>query len=316
VSSTDVSSSELFGAPGSSPRTLDRYVARVGRVEAIWFPFTTEPWLKVWSLSPQKPLTSRPVQAPYNYVFADAVQQPVSDAVRTILSGHPEAAPLLGAASLAVSQAGLVATATTDIWGWAKNLLLYVKPSTIRFTANGYAVITNRSSLQRVVHDFAQFYGTRLEANRESDRYPINGPVEIRVTGLDQPGDVDHLAPQSPQLSALRPRPDHPEWDIAVWIDVLTLPGTPTANQFYRELEQWMFSHYSGWATVRAEWSKGWAYTDSGAWSDPTVLHQAIPASLRDGQAPGDGWDAAMASLDRYDPFRVFSNAFLNALSQ
>jgi hypothetical protein len=49
----------------------------------------------------------------------------------------------------------------------------------------------------------------------------------------------------SPQLSALRPRPDHPEWDTAIWFDVLTIPGTLAAQEFYRDLEQWMLATYT-----------------------------------------------------------------------
>jgi hypothetical protein len=142
----------------------------------------------------------------------------------------------------------------------------------------------------------------------------MNGPVEIRVTGLDTPSDVEVASATSPQLSALRLRPDQPNWDVAVWFDILTMPGTPYADQFYRGIEQWMFSHYTGsYAAVRPEWSKGWAYTTTAAWSDPTMLGSVIPNTLRVGQSVGDNWDSALATLDTYDPYKVFSNAFLNS---
>ena len=74
-----------------------------------------------------------------------------------------------------------------------------------------------------------------------------------------------------------------------------------------------MFSHYTGsYAAVRPEWSKGWAYTDTAAWSDPTMLTSTIPDAINAGQNPGDSWANALATLDSYDPHRVFSNAFLN----
>jgi hypothetical protein len=60
------------------------------------------------------------------------------------------------------------------------------------------------------------------------------------------------------------------------------------------------------------EWSKGWAYTDTAAWSDPDVLAGAIPASQRAGGGPG--WDEAVATLDRLDPHHVLSSPFLDAL--
>ena len=140
-----------------------------------------------------------------------------------------------------------------------------MRPSTLRVTANGYAIVCKRADVQRVIQEFTFRYSTRLNDYRNQGKFPMNGPVEIRVTGLDKPGDVG--ATRSPQMSALRPRPDHPEWDCAVWLDILTLPGTPYADEFYAEMEQWIYSNYASYADVRPEWSKGWGYTASGAWT-------------------------------------------------
>ena len=304
----------MFGAPGSSSQTFDSYVEQSGRVETIWFPSTSEPWLKVWTVSPHKPLLSREVNQPYNYVFADVIPKTLSGLIKEILEGDGSVTPTFGQAELAVVAAGLLGTLTADIWGWAKDLLLYVKPTTLRVTANGYAVLTSRSSIQQVIYDFITYYQVLVAAYQAQGSYPMNGPVEIRVTGLDQTGDVETGSAPSPQLSALRPRPDQPGWDVAVWFDILTMPGTPTSDQFYREVEQWMFSHYTGsYAAVRPEWSKGWAYTDTGAWADPTTLGTTIPNAINAGQSVGDDWSSAVAALSTYDPYRVFSNAFLDS---
>jgi FAD/FMN-containing dehydrogenase len=309
----DVAASALFGAPGSSSQTFDGYVEKSGRVETIWFPFTSAPWLKVWSVAPVKPLLSREVTTPYNYVFSDVIPQTLSNLIKEILSGDVAVTPTFGQAELAIVSTGLVATLTADIWGWAKDLLLYVKPSTLRVTANGYAVHTNRSNIQQVIYDFTTFYESQVAAFQSDGNYPMNGPVEIRVTGLDEVADVEMPGATSPQLSALRPRPDEPAFDVAVWFDILTMPGTPYSDQFYRTIEQWMFAHFTGsYAMVRPEWSKGWAYTNTAAWADPTMLGTTIPGTLRIGQGAGDNWDAALSSLDTYDPYRVFSNAFLD----
>ncbi len=311
---TDVPATALFGAPGSSSQTFDSYVQQSGRVETIWFPFTSEPWLKVWTISPQRPLTSREVSAPYNYVFADVIPQTLSGLIKEILDGDVAVTPTFGQAELEIVTAGLLGTLTADIWGWAKDLLLYVKPTTLRVTANGYAVLTKQSSIQQVINDFITYYQGQVTAYQADGNYPMNGPVEIRVTGLDDTGDVEIASARSPQLSALRPRPDKPDWDVAVWFDILTMPGTPFSDQFYRDVEQWMFSHYtSSYASVRPEWSKGWAYTDTAAWSDPTMLTSTIPNAISAGQDPGDSWATALATLDSYDPYRVFSNTFLNS---
>ena len=78
----------------------------------------------------------------------------------------------------------------------------------------------------------------------------MNGPVEIRVTGLDHPSDVLAGGAQSPILSSVRPRPHHPGWDTAVWLDMGTLPVTPGFSQFYADMESWIWSHYNGWNTA------------------------------------------------------------------
>ena len=310
----NVAASALFGTPGSSSQTFDSYLEKSGRVETIWFPFTSEPWLKVWTVEPQKPLLSREVDAPYNYVFADVIPETLSGLIKEILEGDVSVTPTFGQAELAIVAAGLLGTLTADIWGWAKDLLLYVKPSTLRVTANGYAVLTTRANIQQVIYDFITFYEAQVAEYQAEGNYPMNGPVEIRVTGLDMPGDVMIPSATTAQLSALRPRPDQPDWNVAVWFDILTMPGTPYSDQFYRAIEQWMFTHYVGsYAAARPEWSKGWAYTNSAAWSDPTMLNTTIPNAINAGQQVGDNWNTALSTLDTYDPHKVFSNTFLNS---
>ena len=133
------------------------------------------------------------------------------------------------------------------------------------------------------------------------------------MTGLDDPADVGVAGARAPLLSALRPRADRPEWDTAVWLDVLTLPGTPDAEAFFRELERFLLTTYDGGhALTRVEWSKGWGYTDEAAWSDEEVLGTVVPESFDDGEGPG--WDGAAEILDRLDPHRVYGNTFLDRL--
>jgi Cholesterol oxidase, substrate-binding len=143
----------------------------------------------------------------------------------------------------------------------------------------------------------------------------MNGPVEIRITGLDHPADVLAGGAQSPILSSVRPRPDHPDWDVAVWLDMGTMPVTAGFSQFYADMESWIWSHYTGsYATVRPEWSKAWACTPSGPWTSAPLLASTIPAAVSAGQASGDGWSAAVSILTGYDPGSVFSNPFLDTL--
>jgi FAD/FMN-containing dehydrogenase len=316
VSRVDLNADVLFAPPATAgPDCFAAQLAASGRIETIWFPFTPAPWLKVWSVAPQKPATSRETDAPYNYPFADLVPEPVSALVKLVAEGEVWVTPLLTGAIYASVVAGLPATASVDLWGWAKNTQLYVKPSTLRLTANGYAVLTTRDRVQQVVSAFYDYLSATLERYRAEGRFPVNGPWEARATGLDDPADCGVPAARAAQLSAIRPRADHP-YDTAVWFDVLTLPGTPDAQRFYADLEAWLPAAYHGPdAAVRPEWSKGWAYDGTAAWSDRTVLASVIPAAYRDGQASGDDWDAALETLDRLDPYRIYSNDFLDRLT-
>jgi hypothetical protein len=98
-------------------------------------------------------------------------------------------------------------------------------------------------------------------------------------------------------------------------MDLLTVPGTAQCQQFYRQTEQWVLANYTGsYAAVRPEWSKGWGYSGTAAWADPAIIATTIPAAYRAGQPSGDTWDTALATLDRYDPARIYTNTFLDTL--
>ncbi|WP_406256320.1 cholesterol oxidase substrate-binding domain-containing protein [Streptomyces chartreusis] len=311
VSRTDIPAGELFGAPGAGGRTFESFLDRAGRVETIWFAFTEHPWLKVWSVSPARPPASRHVSRPYNYPFSDSVPTPVAELVGRIVSaGAWYLAPVLGNAQYDAAALGLVATLSADIWGPSKNTLLYLRPTTLRIATNGCAVLTGRGQVQRVVAEFTAFYRERLTAYAARGRFPVNGSVEIRVTGLDDPADAGVEGARIPLLSALRPPADRPEWDTAVWLNVLTLPGTPYAEAFLREMERFVLRTFDGgYAMARVEWSKGYAYTDDAAWSDGEVLGSVVPGSFGE-----EGWGQAAGALERLDPHRVFGNAFLDRL--
>ncbi|KAF4407502.1 cholesterol oxidase substrate-binding domain-containing protein [Streptomyces lycii] len=315
LSRVDVTAGELFAAPGSElaarGNTFADFVDESGRVEAIWFAFTDRPWLKVWSLSPERPVTARKVHGPYNYPFSDSVPTTVARlAGRMVGDAAWYLAPALGAAQYTVAATGLTATLAADLWGASHHLLFYLRPTTLRETANGYAILTRRSDLQRVVSEFAGFYRERLAAWAAAGRYPVNGQVEIRAGGLDQPAECAAPGAGPPLLSAVRPHPGHPEYDCAVWIDVLTLPTTPGAPEFYRELERFLLDTFDGGhALARVEWSKGWGYTDTAAWDDEEVIGSVVPASYG-----SERWQRAIGVLDRLDPHRVFGNSFTDRL--
>jgi FAD/FMN-containing dehydrogenase len=313
----DVTAADLFAPPASAgPSSLASYVDGAGRVEAIWFPFTTTPWLKVWSIAATKPATSIAVTAGYNYSFTNSVTTAENTFFDEVAAGDTSGTPAFEGTAMALVDTGLVFTGTWDIWGQWQDVLLYVKPTTVRIVEAGFAVITSRANIQQVVSDFYTQYTTLLDTYQTAGKFPMNGPVEIRVTGLDQTTDVAGTGPQSPILSSVRPRPDQPDWDVAVWLDMGTLPVTAGFSEFYADMESWIWSHYTGsYATVRPEWSKAWACTSSAPWTNTTILGSTIPAAVSAGQASDDGWSTAVSILTTtYDPNGVFSNPFLDTL--
>lgn len=306
----DIPATELFAA-SSAParRTFTSFLDTAGRAEAIWYPFTDRPWFKVWSIAPTKPLLSRQVDQPYNYPFSDNVPDELADLANSLVTGSPESTPVFGAAMYAVTAAGLGASASYDIWGPSKNTLLYIKPTTLRVDANGYAVVTDRSRVQALLHDVTSHYTERVTALAAEGRYPANMPLEIRVTGLDDPREVD-AAPHGarvPALSALRARRASGD-DVVVWFNALSLPGTEGADAFYLEFEQWL-QQYAARAgdVVRPEWSKGWAYTAAGPWSDASFVASGLRSLYPDLVQTAGRFDEA-------DPHGVFSNDFLDVM--
>jgi len=314
VSRVDIPARELFAAPGSGGETMASFVEETGRAEAIWFPFTENPWLKVWSVSPQKPPGSREVGGPYNYVFSDNLPEPVTDLVKELISGNGAVAPLFAQTEFEIARAGLTATQSLDIWGKSKNTLFYIRPTTLRLDEFGYAVLTKRKHLQRVIHVFTSFYERRLDELRAQGAFPVNGPLEIRACGLDRAVDSGIRGARAPALAATVPRRDRPQWDVAVFMNGLTFPRTPGEYAYFRELERFVRSTYRGWAAPRVEWSKGFAFSENAIWANKRILSRRLPRSLSIGRPRNANWDWAVATLDRYDPHRVLSNGFLDRL--
>lgn len=298
---TNVPASELFARSAPGVRTFSHFLDQSGRGEIIWFPFTENPWLKIWTVTPSYPLASKRVSAPFNYPFSDRVPKALVDIIKEINTGHPDKTPAMGQLQNELVNIGLGATLGFDLWGWSKDVLLYVRPDTLRVTANGYAIITKRANIQNVLNDFYEKYNEMVADYKSRNSYPMNGPIEVRVTGLDRPSESIVSGAVAPALSAARPVDDRPDWDVAIWLDILTMPGTPDSNQFYQEMEEWIFEHFSGdYAHTRIEWSKGWGYTRAGAWTSEDVINRLLPESL------STSWQDAVTTLNSYDPHNLF----------
>ena len=346
LSYTNISWQQLFHADeNNNPFTIANIINKFGRMETIWFPFTENPWLKVWVNSPEKPAASKATTGPYNYGFSDQLPVIGSRIIKSLLNGFPNLVPSFGKLQFQVVNLGLngllekdqldtalisdgVDTSMVDshnlvpevkqlndIWGPAWHTLLYVRKTTLRVTANGYAIHVPRYQVQTVIHDFVQKYQELAEQYQQQGLYPMAGPMEIRVTGLEETAGLktrNGIAPKPPALSALtKSAANDATIDTAIWLDLLTLPGAPASNELYEELEAWLFARFPS-AQMRVEWSKGWGYTtQNGAWSSSDVFDNKIPEALE--QAPRN-FASTVQVMRFYDPENIYSNDMLDTL--
>ena len=331
-----IPSTKLFAKPsGSQPPkgSLGEYLNQSGRVEVIWFPSypffgifpTSYPWLKVWTVAANKPAASTAVTQPYNYPFSDNLPTAVTSILKSIVAGAGWLTPTFSAAFATFTSSALGGSLgfanATDLWGASKNTLLYVKDATLRVTANGYAVLMKKEQVQQAVADVTGQFSAMLDAFQKKDLWPINAPLEIRVTALDDPAKI--VAPsgqtaQSPVISSLSVDPvvQQNGWDVACWFDVLTVipDGDPQqAYEFYTEFEAWFNAHFASGFRVCPEWSKGWAYTAAGAWTDDTAI-EAIRDTFTAGRPADETWAWDAATLARYDSGDLFVNDFVKSL--
>lgn len=317
-SRADIPSAELLGHPKNlraNARTFARFLDETGRVEVILFPFSTTPWLKKWSIIEKRPssLLSIKVTRPYNYVLTNIFPEFLSLIVGNVTNHLGFLNPILGPAESLISTVGNLAFLTFDIWGPSKNLLLYVKASTLRQTETGFVIITKRSNVQTVVSQITDFYNGLLREYGKKGVYPINGVIDIRASAVDRPcgvvpdGDV-------PLLSPIREVPGRPDLDTGVWVNILSFDGAPHQNEAYQRIESFVYNVIeSADNVVRAEWSKCYGYTNAGPFTSQGILGGFVQSKFSTSNN-FDGWNIAASILDKYDPHRIFSNHYLNHL--
>jgi len=268
----------------------------------------------------KKPSTSLRVDGPYNYVFAENLEPMVEDSVQKILSGVASITPLFGQLMYDVSARGIkgknllgqdVYPVSDDIWGPSKNTLLYVKDSTLNEMANGYAVLLKKESVQQAVADVSAKYSSMLQEYNQKQTWPVNGPLEIRVTGLDSGPDGNIF--DRPVISALAVDSETIQngWNVAVWFDILTLENKYT-NQFYSEFENWIVTHFAGNGRVLGEWSKGWGFGPDPWTSSQFVGH--VRTAFTKNRATNDNWAYEVATLAKYDASQLFTSPLLRFL--
>lgn len=293
VSRTDLSAATVFAPPATAgPHSFAASLGRCGRIESLWFAFTPAPWLKTWSVAPERPATSREAEAPHNYPFTNEIGDERSALIRELAEGNTWVTPLFTGLSYASVVAGLLATASVDLWGTAKNTQLYSQPSPLRVTSSGYVVLTTRNRVQHVVSTFYDYLSATLERYRAEGRFPVNGPWEARVSGLDDPVDCGIADAQPALLSVTRPHADR-AYDTAVWLSVHTLTGTADSQRFYAELDTWIHATFTG----PDEWVRR-APSPTAATTTSIADHPDLDPAA---------WAAASRTLHRLDPHHIYN---------
>jgi len=295
-----------------------------GRVEVIWFPFTSQPWVKTWEIiediDPHQPQTDHP----YNIPVVNDVSLGLSNKIKWTLQHH-----LLPTTWFCEGQLSIVKLAVPEnsiLQGKSRDLLLYVEDSTLRVTSWGYAIQIRRDQVQETAHLFYSQYKSLLDqyegdkyfwSDHPCGKYPINSAVEMRWTTIDVVGDLGLGEEVQPPALSVCHAVD-PTLDTVFWVDVLTLPGTEYSSNFFVDLETWATGLWGTAAknVMRPEWSKGWAYTKAnGAWTNTEIMNKDIPDHYNQVNVEGVGsFTWAKETLAKYDRFNIYSNKFLDQL--
>jgi hypothetical protein len=94
------------------------------------------------------------------------------------------------------------------------------------------------------------------------------------------------------------------DWDGA---QPVCFPGTPGGDRFFADVERYCRTALRPpLALARSEWAKGYAYDEHGGWRSAAHL-----AHMR---STYPDFAESRRRLDRLDPHRVFSNAFVDAV--
>jgi hypothetical protein len=303
----------LFCPPSTSlpADALASLLDEFGRVEVIWFCYTNQAWVKTWELKSHRIFPQ--VSGPYNYPWANSIDPFANGTLHWLLRGNPALAPSFGELQLGIAKHFSPEGSTMN--GTARDLLLFVKASTMRVTAFAYAIQMRRRDVQSAVNIWYELYRDLVERYRSNGKYPWNSAVELRFTTTDMNSDLAVHRASAPALSACRSvNPFDPTLDTVMWISVLTVVGTPDSNQFFAELEERMAAVWArpGINVMRPEWAKGWAYTaDGGPWTNTAILTQQIPSHYNQ---PIPTFDHARQTLAAYDRFNIYTNSFLDTL--
>jgi len=202
--------------------------------------------------------------------------------------------------------------------GTARDLEIYVTDDTLRMTSFGYVLQLPRAQVQAAANAFYTEVTKLLNSykNKNPPQYPVNGAVEIRCTTIDRQAGLATAAAKPPALAATHSVNSNDQTlDTVLWVDVLTFPDAPGSPQFFVDLEQWATKIWGATnpGRLRPEWSKGWAYTTAGPWTNTQLIKEWVP-SVYNRATDGLTFDWAKQTLAKYDRANIFTNTFLDDL--
>jgi hypothetical protein len=309
---------DVMADPNSKPvppSAFGTLLDEFGRIEVIWFPYQEKDKDKAWVQRGQQFATRQgpPAEDPFNWM---KVPEWLSNGFRNGLHSDPSGTPGLQRWALDVTQKNAARTLN----GTAPQREIWVLDDTMLMSACGYTVQLPRGEVQAALHAFHLQFTSMLadfEGNKDPMlRYPVNGPVEIRCTTIDYQDDLklgpNAKAPALAMTHSVDPKNGN---DTVLWVEVLTFPGTPGSGPFFAALEEWMRDTWikgTNWV-LRPEWSKGWAYTESGPWTDTWVMGTWIP-SVYEEASDGMNFAYAKQALADADPHKLFHNSFLDGI--
>lgn len=324
-SRVDLTIDEVLAMPeNETENSFSNLSNQFGTVDIIYYPFTPQNlvWLKTWTVTPEKPETSREVFTPYQ--LSDGVKMPAwqADVLGSTLRTFPKIVPQYNKTSIdslvTMMENDDPETKLHDLWGSAYTTTLYVQPKTPRLTVAAWGVVVARDNMQRALAEWYQYFNELLAEFQARGLYPYTGPVELRAHSVENTNDVLIPGAVEPTLSGARPHPDHPEKDTIIWFAINNNVDQPEAAEFNTRLEQWFYSNYESYGLVRPEWTKCYAYTEDGAfggaWTNEQVLTERFPNTWNEGYPRDNNWDTAAAQFKAMDPFGVFSNSHLDKL--
>lgn len=307
------SAADLFAPPAEPPsaQSFAGLLDECGRVEVLWFPYV--PMTFVQCNKVQSTKIAPQVDGPYNYPWMNDIPAWGSELIRAALVHEPKLTPMFTLFEWGMS--AYHQDGKPPLNGTARDLEIYLKDTTLRVTLFGWALQLPRADVQQAANQFYEQVSTMLQRARAAGNYPINAAMEIRCTTVDRVGALP--AGAAPPALAATHSVDHDNsaLDTVIWLNLGTITGTPGANEFYTELESWIIAT---WGTqspnrLRPEWSKAWAYTADGPWTNAATI-EAIRDSYNQSPDGPSTFAWAAATLASYDGANLFTNPLLRKL--